>query len=29
MLKAIIVEDEYLMREALASPAFSQGAMPC
>ncbi|SUU11912.1 Uncharacterised protein [Aeromonas hydrophila] len=29
MLKAIIVEDEYLMREVLASPAFSQGAIPC
>ncbi len=29
MLKAIIVEDEYLMREELASPAFPQGAMPC
>ncbi len=29
MLKAIIVEDEYLMREVLASPACPQGAMPC
>ncbi len=29
MLKAISVEDECLMREALASPAFAQGAMPC
>ncbi len=29
MLKAIIVEDEYLIREVLASPAFLQGAMPC
>jgi hypothetical protein len=29
MLKAIIVEDECLMREALASPARLQGAMPC
>ncbi len=29
MLRVIIVEDECLMREALASPAFPQGAMPC
>lgn len=29
MLKAITVEDECWMREALASPAFPQGAMPC
>ncbi len=29
MLKAISVEDECLMREALASPAFPQGAMSC
>ncbi len=29
MLKAISVEDECLTREALASPAFPQGAMPC
>ncbi|BBG82910.1 hypothetical protein AHGSH82_000550 [Aeromonas hydrophila] len=29
MLKVIIVEDEYLMRETLAYPAFPQGAMPC
>lgn len=29
MLKAISVEDECLMREVLASPAFAQGAMSC
>lgn len=29
MLKAIIVEDECLMREELASPALPQGTMPC
>ncbi len=29
MLKAIIEEVKCLTREALASPAFSQGAMSC
>ncbi len=29
MLTAIIVDDECLMREELASPACLQGAMPC
>lgn len=29
MLKVIIVEDEYLIREALAYPALPLGAMSC
>jgi hypothetical protein len=29
MLKAIIVEDECLIREELASPVLLMGAMPC
>ncbi len=29
MLKAIIVEDEYLTREELASPVLLMGAMSC
>lgn len=29
MLKAMIVEDECLMREELASPAFPLGAVSC
>ncbi len=29
MLKAIIVEDEYLIREELAFPVLLQGAISC
>jgi hypothetical protein len=29
MLSAIMIEDKCVLREALAYPAFPQGAMPC